>query len=103
MTVKPSPKQTTPKEPVDTLKIVMTDIPSVRKSTVGENIERLYQETVSKAAPFETLARKTDTPLLRASATNLNRTTGTIDYNISKAQSDMDGNQIGDSILNLLS
>ena len=58
MTVKPSPKQTTPKEPVDTLKIVMTDIPSVRKSTVGENIERLYQETVSKATPFETLARK---------------------------------------------
>lgn len=45
--------------------MVMTDIPSVKKPTVGENIERLYQETVSKAAPFETLARKTDTPLLR--------------------------------------
>lgn len=86
------------KEPIDTLTKILVDTPKKPAPTISQNLERTYQELFSKVAPFESLARKTDIPLLRAQATNLNRTTGTVDYNISKAQSDMDGNNIGDSI-----
>jgi len=87
-----------PVEPIDTLSKIMVDMPKKTKPSLGQNLERIYQETVSKNVPFENLSRKTDSDLLRASSSNLNRTTGTVDYNISKTQSDMDGNSIGDSI-----
>lgn len=79
----------------ETKSIVLTELPKKPKVKIKDTLERVYQETVSKNAPFESIARKTGVEDISAKAGNLNRTTGTIDYNISKAQSNMEGQDVG--------
>lgn len=80
---------------VNTESIVLTEMPKRAKNDATDFIDRTYQELVSKNAPFEKIGKLTKNETLTAKAGNLNRTTGTIDYNISKAQSDMSGKDIG--------
>ena len=75
--------------------LVLTELPKRPKGDIRDFADRTYQELVSKNAPFERIGKLAKDETLTARAGNLNRTTGTIDYNISKAQSDMQGNDIG--------
>jgi len=82
--------------PVDTTAKVLTDLPDKVKTNLGDRFDRVYQELVSTNLPFERIGGKA-----RTQASNINRVQGAIEYNVVGKQTDMLGNEIGKSVVEI--
>lgn len=85
-------------EPIDTKDLVLTELPKTAKRNIGDVVDRVRQELVSKNLPFERVGKIAGNEELIAKGGNLNRITGTVDYNLGSAQSSMEGLDIGKSV-----
>ena len=93
----PPPKET-PLKPIDTISRVLTENPKSFKTSLSDRYERVYQEIFSTKVPFEKMGG-----VARTQGSNLNRIQGTIEYNTVGKQVDMQGDEIGKSIVDIFS
>lgn len=85
--------ETKTKPPIeDTRSRVMVEPQSKVKGLLRDKTERVYQELVSKNVPTEKIGGQP-----KVLAANLNRSQGTVEYNIGNKQTDMSGSSIGKS------
>jgi hypothetical protein len=87
-----------PKPPIDTKTRVLTETPKKLKTPFTDNLERVYQEVVSKNIPFEKMGGEVE-----KLASNLNRVSGTVEYNVAGKQVDMLGREVGKSVVDIFS
>lgn len=78
-------------------------LPKKQSDTIADKFRTIYRENVTKMQPIEYIAKKTDDDLLRAKATNINRLTGSVDYNLTQGQTNMTGDTIGKSVQDIFS
>jgi len=83
-------------QPIDTLTKVLTETPPRVKPNIADKAERAYQEIFSTNIPFEKVGGR-----VRTQGSNLNRIQGTVEYNAVGKQVDMQGNEIGKSIVDI--
>jgi len=88
----------TGRPPESTLDKVLTDVPTKSKQSIGDTYDRIIQEVISKNVPFERIGG-----LSKVQASNLNRLQGAIEYNVVGKQTDMSGNEIGKSVVEIFS
>lgn len=83
-------------EPIETKSRVLTEAPKMAKPNIADVAERVYQEIFSTNIPFEKIGGPA-----RTQGSNLNRVQGTIEYNTVAKQTDMQGNEIGKSTVDI--
>ena len=87
-----------PVKPTDTIAKVLTETPKGFKANIADRAERAYQEIFATNIPFEKIGGPA-----RVQGSNLNRVQGTIEYNAVGKQVDMQGNEVGKSIVDIFS
>jgi len=83
-------------EPIDTKSLVTTELPPTPKVSIKQKFDRLQQELVGK---YDFLRKVS--PKAEVQSSNLNRTLGSIEHNVVGNQTDMIGNNIGKSVVEI--
>jgi len=85
-------------EPIDTATRVLTELPKPVRTPIRNKIERVYQELISTNVPFEKIGGA-----VGVQGSNLNRTQGSIEYNVIEKQTNMKGKDVGKSVVDIYS
>ena len=98
--IKPTlnPNKVEVKEPIDTRSKVLVDMPKKAKTSLFDTYDRIYQEVVSKNIPSERVGGKA-----KVQASNMNRASGSVEYNVFENQTDILGKDIGKSVVGIFS
>lgn len=95
------PRQIIPSgPPINTKEVIAQSLPREGRPLVQrakENLFTGYQEFVNKNAPFDVIQKKTGVET-GVKASNINRLSGAVDYQIAKAQTNLNGEEIGKSL-----